>query len=115
MTRGRCPVWLNEGLAQLMEGRSAKANPGLARLWSGDKRMPLKSLEGPFNGMGPEQATLAYAESLAAVQLLVDRAGLREFVRLLGRIGEGNRAEEALNSVYRLNYASLEDAIGASM
>lgn len=114
-THGRCPTWLDEGLAQLLQGKSAKGNLRLAQLWTEGKRLPLKSLEGPFNDLGAGLASVAYAESLAAVEFLAGQNGLFELVRLLTRLADGSQMDAALNSVYRLNYASLEEAITESV
>lgn len=111
-TRGQCPAWLNEGLAQLLEGAGVKGDRRLAELWKSGKYLPLAALQESFVRLGPGMASLSYAESLAAVEFLVSRWGMFELVRLLSRLGEGSPPEAALQSVYRMSYADLEQALG---
>jgi len=56
-TAGRCPVWLNEGLAQWEEGKSlSRLGAALAEQYAADQFIPLRNLEGPFMGMETGQA-----------------------------------------------------------
>ncbi len=108
----RCPVWLNEGLAQLLQGNSAGGERRLVELWRAGKLLPWPMLEKPFLGLGPGLAWLAYAQSLAAAEFLVARHGLPDMVRLLERLAGGGSVEAALSGVYRMNYRDLEQAVG---
>jgi hypothetical protein len=112
-THGRCPRWLDEGLAQLFQGGNGRPDARLVQLWAEGQRLPLKSLEGSFNELGPGLAAVAYGESLAVVRYLAERWGLPDVVRLLDRLGAGESAEAALASVYRLDYSALEEAMAS--
>ena len=57
-------------------------------------------------------ASVAYAQSLAAVEFLVRRYGMHELERLLNRLAEGRPVEAALQSVYRLDYPEMDRAVG---
>ena len=69
---GRCPTWLNEGMAELMEPRSSStfAQP-LAGLFQQRKEIPFSILEHPFNRFSDLQAQVAYAESYPAWNICV--------------------------------------------
>jgi hypothetical protein len=54
------------------------------------------------------RAGLAYAESLAAVEMLRDRYGAFQLPELLRALGRGRTMEEALREVLRMSYADLE-------
>ncbi len=110
---GRCPTWLNEGLAQLMEPRSSSMYAQqLAQLFQQHKAIPLAALEHSFAGFSSVQAEVAYAESLSAVEYLRDRYGMGEILRMLQNIGSGTGAEEALRHSTGLDYSVLQQRIG---
>jgi hypothetical protein len=109
----RCPTWLNEGLAQLMEPRSSRMYAqSLGPLFQEKKEMPLSILEHPFTRFTDTQAEVAYAESLSAVEYLRERYGMGEIVRMLGSIGSGSAAEEALHHSMGIDYSLLERRVG---
>ena len=112
-TNGRCPMWLHEGLAQMMEPRSLREGAALAELFKARKHAPLRVLEGGFGRLSPHQAYLAYAESLAVVEYLRGRYGMSDLLRLLDRLATGASPEAALRATYRLDYDDLEVQLGA--
>ncbi len=114
MVGDRCPSWLNEGLAQLMEARSSSPYAGvLAGLFEQHKQIPFAALERPFNGLSEIQASVAYAESLSALEYLRSRYGMDDVLRILRRVGSGEAPEGALRAVTRSDYADLERGLTA--
>jgi tetratricopeptide (TPR) repeat protein len=68
LSAGRCPPWLHEGIAQFLEPKSLSGEGRqLAIIFKSQQNIPLNALEGSFMNFSGAQATLAYAESLAAV------------------------------------------------
>lgn len=113
LAASRCPTWLNEGLAEMMESRSSKDFAyQLAPLFQQKKEIPLNVLEGSFIRLSNLQATVAYAESLAAVEYLRNRFGMGELVRMLQNIGSGEQTEQALRNSTGLDYSDLERRVG---
>jgi tetratricopeptide (TPR) repeat protein len=113
LTGSRCPTWLNEGLAEIMESRSSRNFAHeLAPLFHEKKEIPLMALEGSFIGFSNLQASVAYAESLAAVEYLRDRFGMGELVRMMQNIGSGEPTEQALRNSTGLDYSDLERRVG---
>ena len=113
MTRNRCPVWLNEGVAQLLEPKDSSRNgAALARLFANDQEVPLAMLEAPFNTLNQQQASVAYAESLAAAETISATYGMSDIVRVLKRIGEGATPEAALRATIHGGYGDLQREIG---
>jgi tetratricopeptide (TPR) repeat protein len=110
---GRCPTWLNEGMAQLMEPRSSSAfAQPLAALFQQRKEIPLSVLEHPFIRFSDTEAQVAYAESLSGVEYLRERYGLGEVLRMLRSIGSGVQPELALRQSTGMDYSALEQRIG---
>jgi len=113
LTRNRCPMWLNEGIAQAVEPQStARHGPALARMFARNAQLPLNALEGSFTSLDGRAAAVAYAESLAAVEYIVHTYGMSDIVRLLQRIGEGASTESAMRSVIHSGYQSFEGEVG---
>jgi Tfp pilus assembly protein PilF len=114
MVGDRCPSWLNEGLAQLLEPLSLSGETRvLAGLFEQHKQIPFAELEHPFNDLSQIQATIAYAESLSALEYLRSRYGMDDVLRILHRVGSGEAPESALRAVTRSNYADLEKELTA--
>jgi len=108
-TRGHCPVWLNEGVAQYLEGaRSAEYAADLIQLHEEKKNVSLATMEGSWMGLSGSGATYAYVWSLAAIEYLVRSRGMEDIVRLLDRLATESSMEAALRSVLRITYPELE-------
>jgi len=115
LSMGRCPQWLNEGIAQMMEPRSLPRGAQLAELFRVQQEVPLNSLEGGFTSFSGTEAALAYDESLAAVQYIRDRYGMSDLLRILQRLGHGESTEAALRSTIHCDYRQLQDEIRAEL
>jgi hypothetical protein len=112
ISAGRCPQWLHEGIAQLLEPKSLGGDGHqLARLFKTQQYIQLNVLEGSFMHLSGPQAYLAYAESLAAVSYINDTYGLSDIQRILQRIGEGNSTETALRATIHSDYGQLESEL----
>ncbi|MBI1738323.1 MAG: hypothetical protein HYR58_03660 [Acidobacteria bacterium] len=108
-TRGQCPVWLNEGVAQFMEGaRSGEYAADLIQLDEEKKGVSLATLEGSWMGLSGSGAMYAYVWSLAAVEYLVRSHGMGDIVRLLDRLATESSTEAALRSVLHTTYPELD-------
>jgi len=112
LSGGRCPPWLHEGIAQLVEPRSlGSEGRQLAQLFKAQRNIPLNVLEGSFLQYSGVQAYLAYAESLAAVSYINDSYGMSDIQRILQRIGQGSSTEAALRSTLHSDYGQLESEV----
>lgn len=108
-SHGRAPAWLQEGIAQWMEGRRSSAAAGPLLDAAGQGAMPsLASMEGSWMGLSGNAAAFAYAWSLAVVESIIQAGGVTDISRLLDRIATAPSTEGALREVLRLDYAELQ-------
>ena len=112
LANGRCPQWLNEGIAQALEPKQLSHGKLLAELFRTQREIPLNALEGSFMAFSSVQATVAYEESLAAVQYISDTYGMGDLQRVLERLGQGSSTEAALRATIHSDYGQLETEIG---
>jgi len=113
LSGGRCPQWLNEGIAQAMEPKSLSSRGRrLAELFKAQQEIPFNALEGSFMRFSPMEAILAYDESLAAVQFIIDTQGASDLQRILQRLAEGNSTEAALRATIHDDYGQLQTEVG---
>lgn len=104
-THGRCPVWLNEGLAQWMEGKRSDENAAaLLQVYDEKQFTSLAALEGSWIRMPGDTVAYAYAWALANVEAIVQTGGMTDVTRILDRIGAGSATEAALRDVLHSGY-----------
>jgi tetratricopeptide (TPR) repeat protein len=116
MSSNRCPTWLNEGIAQIEEGKSSASNGRqLAQLFASGNEIPFNVLEGSFMSFSAPEATLAYAESLAATEYIRDAYGMSEIARILERLSQGSSTEAALRATVRSDYRQLRDEMTSKL
>jgi tetratricopeptide (TPR) repeat protein len=107
-THGRAPTWIQEGLAQWMEGKRSEENAVvLIEVYEGGQAAPLGRLEGTWMGLSEDVARYAYAWSLANVEYIVEKQGMSDVERILDRIAVGSETEAALKEVLRDDYGEL--------
>ena len=102
LTRGNCPVWLNEGLAEI-EGRK-EFDPPLAALnkaSAGGTLLPFSSLTGSFASLQGKSVDLAYQQSYSLVRYMISAYGWHTMKELLTTLGEGRSFEAAAARAYQ--------------
>ena len=88
-TRGNCPLWLHEGIAQYMEGLSAKAY---------SSRLALLLKKEGF------EALPLYPASLSMVEYLIETYGFFDLLRILKALGEGKSLDYTLKQYLRNSF-----------
>ena len=96
-TRGNCPRWLQEGLAQMAEPRTLRRSEvsALSRTVRADSA-----------ATWPDVA-FTYAAALSFTRFLEARRGFDLVVGLLGRLGDGDTQDAALTGLYSATFAEL--------
>ena len=104
----RAPTWIQEGMAQWMEGQRSGENASvLIQDYAARQVLPLGQLEGDWTRMKSDVARYAYAWALANVEYIVQKDGMSDINRILDRIGSGMSTEEALKEVLHSDYNDL--------
>jgi len=107
-TGGRCPVWLQEGIAQYMEGKRSRVNASaLSAAYEQHMEVSLLSYETSWLNMPKDAASNAYAWSLAVVETITTENGVDDLERILDRIGAGSSTEDATRAVLHEDYSEL--------
>jgi tetratricopeptide (TPR) repeat protein len=107
-THGRAPTWVQEGLAQWMEGKRSDENAAvLVQFYTEGHAAPLNRLEGSWMRLGGATAGYAYAWALANIEYIIQTGGMGDIERILDRIGTGMSTEAAVREVVRSDYNDL--------
>jgi tetratricopeptide (TPR) repeat protein len=106
----RVPAWLNEGLAQRMEGNDPKAKDGYLRnLKRQGSLKKLQVLTASFATMLDSRAVrLAYAQSLSFVGFLERTYGMSRIIEVLRHMGKGTNPDDSLRRSMGRSLAELE-------
>jgi tetratricopeptide (TPR) repeat protein len=100
------PTWLHEGLAMTLEsGAGDWADDVLARTTT---RLPLSALSRGFLGMNAEQAALAYAQSVFAVERMVSLRGMPAVVSLIRALSRGETFDGAFQQAIFMRFEEFE-------
>ena len=94
--KGRVPVWLNEGLAEVAGRRYH--TPHMSK--PGKEQVKSVALERPFTELPDELVPLAYQQSYQRVQRLIELCGWPAVADLLQRLGRGDSWEGAIAAAY---------------
>jgi len=102
------PAWIQEGLAQWIEGQRSREDAAvLLQIYNDNKAIPLSRLEGSWLNMSGDTARYAYAWALANIEYIVQADGMGDVERILDRIGAGMATETALRDVLHSGYDDL--------
>jgi tetratricopeptide (TPR) repeat protein len=100
------PVWLNEGLATVMEAGGPDYAQSILRRTT--TRLELSRLHGSFSSLPPEAVPLAYAQSARAVQRIIELRGAAAVAALLRDLGRGARFEIAFRNRVAMEYEAFQ-------
>ncbi|HXN19227.1 MAG TPA: tetratricopeptide repeat protein [Candidatus Binatus sp.] len=107
-SHGRAPTWLQEGVAQYMEGRRSASTGALLDEANQGLVPTLGALEGSWMGLSAGSAAMAYAWSLAVVESIVQSGGMSDISRLLDRVASAPSTEDAVRDALHSDYSDLQ-------
>ncbi|MDR3577027.1 MAG: peptidase MA family metallohydrolase [Anaerolineaceae bacterium] len=109
------PTWLDEGISVFAQGPTSAHDKLLVAQFAKGKILPrLISMSDGFDN-DAITAEVEYAESGMLVGYMVDKFGANKLDTLLGAIQQGQPIDAALQQVYGLDTAGLEQSWRASM
>ncbi|MDO8730230.1 MAG: peptidase MA family metallohydrolase [Candidatus Omnitrophota bacterium] len=108
LSRGRCPMWLNEGIATSQEFRIKNVEVGRVRAALEQEKLPAWDLLWSESRYDQATLDLYYQTSFMITQYLVRRWSWKEMARLLERLGQGTPMRDALRAQYRTDPAVIE-------
>ena len=109
LSGGRCPVWMNEGLAEFQEAKVRQ--PVLDRLRTAvrlKQLIPIDQLNDAFQSSDFAVASLAYQEAYSIVRYVAQSHGFFRFGRILKLVASGVSVDVAIEKELRLTTAQLE-------
>ncbi|RME59903.1 MAG: hypothetical protein D6780_04365, partial [Candidatus Dadabacteria bacterium] len=106
ISSGRCPGWLDEGLAQWFEhSQNPILEPALFHWLRYNDPIPFKELESGFTSFKGEKVPVSYAQSLWAVKYLLKKYGSTKIGYFLKLLGKGYPEERAFKRSFNITLA----------
>lgn len=101
LTQGRCPAWLDEGLAQTIARLLMNSEREyLLNASRNQQLLAIDALKKPFSQIDAKGRRLAYLQSSATVEYLIKQFGISQIRELLKRIGNGTPSEIAIQKTF---------------
>lgn len=96
-SRGQCPRWLHEGMAQLAEPRVSTPND----------RKEVAALAAAADPLAWTKGDFSYPAALSLTRDLEQRGGFDALVRVLERLGSGEKLDEAIRGEFALDFGDI--------
>jgi hypothetical protein len=116
LSGGFVPGWLDEGLAQWIEGEENPALRNSLRSYLVSATpVPLSLLQGGFTKLAPRMVPAAYAQSLIAVQALLKAYGVDGISTYLRLLREQISKEEAFTTAFGMSEVDFETRLDETL
>ncbi len=112
LTGSRCPVWLNEGLAEYEEQKdTAGSFRALAAAYQENRLVPWERLSAQFApGMPVGEVQLGYEQAHSIARYFVERYSFWRIRKILEMLGEGHSWEETCEETLHVKSSRVETA-----
>ena len=108
LAKGRCPNWLDEGLAQFIARPLMNSEKMQLQQASRDKQLlPLHLLQKPFRTVPEKQRRLAYLQSYAITRYLIQQFGFAAIRDVLKHLGD----EKSIDTAFQEVFGKIEEEI----
>ncbi|MBF0500843.1 MAG: tetratricopeptide repeat protein [Candidatus Riflebacteria bacterium] len=112
LSSGNCPTWLNEGLAQYVEGVLPARARDILIAPPAPNPVSLRLMAAPFSGtVSRKLVERLYAQSLLIVSLLIEDRGMPSIQALLSALSHKNTLDQALAGAFETNLDALDDRL----
>ena len=109
LSGGRCPGWIDEGLAQWAEGYEHPAlAPALMRWLSARDPVPLEFLQNGFTRLNSQIVAAAYAQSYFATRLLIAEHGFEALASYFSELRKGSANPQAFETAFAMSERQFE-------
>ena len=116
LSGGRCPGWLDEGIAQWAEGAENPAlRPALADYLRRSPPVPLSLLQGGFTKLETNMVAAAYAQSLLLARSVLDSFGFPALRSYLNKLRQGYDKNVAFIGAFGLSESQFEIRVGMQL
>ncbi len=101
LTGGRCPKWLDEGLAQFMARPLIRSEKTRLQQASRDRQLlPLHRLQKPFQHLPSQQRRLAYLQSYAITKYLIQQFSFSAIRDVLKHLDDEKLTDTAFQEIF---------------
>lgn len=98
----RCPAWLDEGMAQILEGQvNPVLGPALRNWVAGNELLPLSWLMNGFTSLENKLVPVAYAQSLFATRKIIEEKGFETILEYLKLLKNNSIEKEAFEKAFK--------------
>ena len=112
LSGGRIPGWIDEGMAQWMEGGDhAALNKALRQWLSTNDPIPFRFLQGGFTRLPNHMVAPAYAQSLVTVQAMLRTYGTERLTAYLNALRSGHEVDDSFRIAFGISSSQLESRL----
>jgi tetratricopeptide (TPR) repeat protein len=110
LTHNRCPLWINEGIAEYeAEAWDKNKEAQIREALQNGTLIPLKDLSATLKNFSSKRIGLAYCEALAVMKFVADYFGVYNLRRILDSVDAGDNGDKALRKAISRDMAGLEE------